>query len=124
MSVITVWQRFVKAEEGRNAEGVWEHNHISDGYDPEVLFPTPHFPEQERNWKGGVWRAFEAFLVDGLVIRPGSIVNRDGWKVQVQRIYVERSIKCAEIVYFMQPGISRRKVADVWATELYAWRRS
>ena len=55
--IITIWQRF------DNNTKLWEHNHISDGYDEKQIVPVGT-PEQNKLWKGGTWRKFEGTLTN------------------------------------------------------------
>lgn len=65
-TVITIWERYVKQEDGSLG---WEHNHISEGYSEEEHEPTPTAEVQQRSWKGAQWRKSKGYLVDGKVER-------------------------------------------------------
>lgn len=56
-SPITVWKRFDDVTRS------FEHNHIEDGHVPaELHTPTGKFPDQHRNWQGGLWVRFHSYL--------------------------------------------------------------
>ena len=58
--IITVWER-------RNGDR-YEHNHISEGYDPWARYPEGKTPEQTRNWRGAQWQSRRANLIDNKVV--------------------------------------------------------
>jgi len=51
---ITVWERL------QDKTKVWEHNHISRGYDANATEPTPRTDLQKKAWGGGTWKGTEA----------------------------------------------------------------
>jgi len=59
--LITVWERRNRRDDG---SWVWEHNHISNGYSEA---PVGKFSDQIKGWKGGEWRSFKAYLIEGKV---------------------------------------------------------
>jgi hypothetical protein len=61
---ITMWERY-----NGNAER-WEHNHISDGFDPDLHEPKAVNKEQEKSWMGAEWQKFKAYLDGNKVIDP------------------------------------------------------
>lgn len=65
--IITVWKIWTKFEKNDTQWYEWVHNHISNGYDPAAISPTPHFDNQ-KGWKSGKWLAIKAQLIDGKVI--------------------------------------------------------
>lgn len=51
---ITVWECL--------RDKIWEHNHISNGYDANVTEPTPMCELQKKSWRGATWKGTEARL--------------------------------------------------------------
>ena len=51
--MITIWQRHIKHTNDEGDEWYeWEHNHISQGYDPDLKSPVSNFKKQAKLWKG------------------------------------------------------------------------
>jgi hypothetical protein len=57
---ITVWEK-------KNKTGVFEHNHIQDGFDPCEIEPKPITDAQKKAWRNADWRKTKARLVNGRV---------------------------------------------------------
>ena len=55
--VITVWESLIDEE-----NDIWDHNHISKGYDASVTIPPHRTVLQQKAWKGKKWRGTKASL--------------------------------------------------------------
>lgn len=69
---ITVWDYYTKQKDG---SFVWEFNHIEDGWNEELKFPTVKCPTpvQKHNFSTGKWRKSKAELIDGKVCPVSSV---------------------------------------------------
>lgn len=61
MKRITIWES--RADSGKQ----FSHNHISDGFDPGALTPSPMSEFQKKSWAGQEWNKLRAWLIDGVV---------------------------------------------------------
>jgi|AntAceMinimDraft_16_1070373.scaffolds.fasta_scaffold42570_5 hypothetical protein len=63
--IITVWKKKVR----KNKDiWLWEHNHISYGYDKNITHPTPISDLQKQSWPNSEWKSFKAKLIVNKVI--------------------------------------------------------
>lgn len=46
---ITIWERLQEKSKS------WKHNHISDGYDADILSPIPISVLQKKSWNKSQW---------------------------------------------------------------------
>lgn len=65
---ITVWKLWNEERK------MYEHNHISDGYDPLVRAPIGRTEQQTKSWSRGLWLPLPAELIDGRIV---SQLNRN-----------------------------------------------
>lgn len=56
MKTVTIWER-------QDDRGIFDHNHISDGFDEAQLVPIGN-DYQTKSWKNGKWKATKALLND------------------------------------------------------------
>ena len=73
--IITIWDR-VNPELMRFGEVKVEFNHISDGYDPEALEPTPASEHQRQHWRGQYWQPRLGYLTSDNVVIDSRIEGR------------------------------------------------
>lgn len=69
--VITIWYR-------RDEDGVYQHNHLEDGYDETRTKPTPKVPEHNKAWKSGKWAQQRALLLERGPTMAPVIVEAEG----------------------------------------------
>lgn len=69
--VITIWYR-------RDEDGVYQHNHLEDGYDEARTKPTPKVTEHNKAWKSGKWAQQRAMLLNRGPNMPPVIVDVEG----------------------------------------------
>lgn len=72
-TVITVWERSNEDKTSRNY-CLWEHNHISSGYNESQRKPVPKGRIQEKSWPNGEWRKYIAKLINVVVVDPERII--------------------------------------------------
>ena len=58
---ITLWFRL-------NEKGLFEFNHLEDGFSDTQQKPTVKHPNQESSWKKATWKKRKAKLENGVVI--------------------------------------------------------
>ena len=61
--IITIWEIYNKTKKE------FKFNHISDGYDENLIKPHSDIPKQKKAWNGSEWKKYKAQLIDGKVIR-------------------------------------------------------
>lgn len=69
--IVTCWYRV-------NDDEV-EFNHISDGFDPSIMTPPAHNPEQKAAWKSQKWEARRGTLLEAVIQEDGMEVLPVSW---------------------------------------------
>ncbi len=66
--MITVQQELTCWYATNDLREPFKFNHISNGFDPDALQPTPICEHQRQAWRNKFWRPVYALLIDGKVV--------------------------------------------------------